>query len=100
MLTQTLCPLHSDQQNWGEGGSALRTLCISSGSVFRCPNRSQCAARRLFSKYGLVVRVRGVLRSWDKVNLVRSVLSGWVEMNLDDDVEERSDRCLRKSVIV
>ena len=41
-------------------------------------------ASALHWRYGLVVRVRGVL-------------SGWVEMNLDDDVEERSDRCLRKS---
>ena len=30
-------------------------------------------------------------------NLVCGVLSGWVEMNVDDDVEERSDLCLRKS---
>ena len=38
-----------------------------------------------------------MLSGWDGVILVRGMLSGWVEMNVDDDVEERSDRCLRKS---
>ena len=104
MLTQIvfLCPLHSDQQIWGEGGSTLRTLCISSGSDSRCLNGSRCAARQLFSKYLCTVEttlaawvVRGVLSGWDGINLVRGVLSDWVEMNLDDD--ERSDRCPRKS---
>ena len=31
------------------------------------------------------------------MDLLRGVLSGWVEMNFDDDVEESSDRSLRKS---
>ena len=52
---------------------------------------------RMRWRYRLVVQVRGVLSGWDGVNLVRVVLGGWVEMNVDDDVEERSDRCLRKS---
>ena len=107
VLTQTifLCPLHSDQQNWGEGGSALRTLCFSSGSDFRSPNGSRCAARHLFSKYlctvetALAVRV-GRSGSWCVERLGWGKLGSWcaeVEMNVDDDVEERSDRCLRKS---
>ena len=38
-----------------------------------------------------------MLSGLDGVNLVRGGLSGWVEMNLDDFVEEKSDRCLTKS---
>ena len=76
VLTQTafLCPLHSDQKNWGEGGMVLRTLCISSGSDFRCPI-SMCwrgagraathslTARRLFSRYLRSEEI--VLAVWD-----------------------------------
>ena len=43
--------------------------------------------------------LRGELSGWDEVDLLRDVLSGWVEINFDD-VEERSGRCLRKSVRV
>lgn len=65
VLTQTafLCPVHSDQRNCGEGGIALRTLCISSGSDFRCPNGSRFAARRLFSKY--LCNLETALAAWD-----------------------------------
>ena len=85
----------------------MRALCISSGSDFRGPNGSRCAARRIFSKYLCIVETALAVRvgrsgSWcverlGWVNLNRGVLSGWVEWNLDDDIEERSDRCLRKS---
>ena len=52
VLTQTafLSPTHSDQQNWDEGGIALRTLCTSSGNFFKCANGSRCAASRLCSR--------------------------------------------------
>jgi hypothetical protein len=41
--------------------------------------------------------LRGVLSGRGGANLLRSMLSGRVVMNFDDDVEERSDRSLRKS---
>ena len=40
---------------------------------------------------------RGELNGWDEADLLRGVLSGCVEINFDDDVEERTGRCLRKS---
>ena len=41
--------------------------------------------------------LRVVSGGWDGLNFLRVGLNGWVEMNFDDDVEERSDRCLMKS---
>ena len=40
--------------------------------------------------------LRCELSGWE-VNLLRGVLGVWVVMNFDDNVEERNDRCLRKS---
>jgi hypothetical protein len=53
--------------------------------------------RGLLSGWDGIDFLRGVLSGWDGEDFLRGVLSGWVEMNFDDDVEERSDRCLRKS---
>jgi hypothetical protein len=58
------------------------------------------AVWRLGWRYELVVRVRGIVSGWDGANLVSGMLRGWVEMNLDDNVEERSDRRLRVRGIV
>jgi hypothetical protein len=83
LLTQTafLRPVHSDQQNWGEGGMALRIFCISSESDFRCPNGSRCAARRLSSRYLCSVETVSVMwvgrsGSWVE-RLGRGGLGSW-----------------------
>ena len=53
--------------------------------------------RVVLSRWAGMSLLRVVSGGWDGVNLLRVVLSGWVEMNFDDDVEERNDRCLMKS---
>ena len=76
-------------------------MCSSSCSYFQ----DTSIVWKLCWRCGTVVRVRGELSGWDGVGFVmccqedflHAVLSSWVEMNFDDDVEEESDCCLRKS---